>query len=111
MGVTILYGKSWGERGGQNKSTTGRRTISLDPEKVLSDKIEQGKVLDKDIQDIIKSGNSSLLKKLHAKENEQIKKKKTAENKYGITDSKLFDGIDSAGNFYKDIPLNKLEND
>ena len=109
MGVTLIFkGDGWA---GKKTTSTGRRTISLDPEKVLSDKIEQGKILDKDIQDIIKSGDAKLLKKLHAKENEQIKKKKTAENKYGITDSKLFDGIDSAGNFYKGTPLNKLEND
>ena len=110
MGVTIIY-KGSGWAGKKSETSSGRRSISLDPEKVLSDKIEQGKVLDKDIQDIIKSGDAKLLKKLHAKENEQIKKKKTAENKYGITDSKLFDGIDSAGCFYKDIKLDKLEND
>jgi hypothetical protein len=108
MGITLIFkGKDWGGK----STSTGRRTISLDPEKVLSDKIEQGKVLDKDIQDIIKSGDAKLLKKLHAKENEQIKKKSDMEQKYGINDKKLFDGIDSNNCFYKDIKLDKLEND
>jgi hypothetical protein len=106
MGITLIFkGKDWGGK----STSTGRRTISLDPEKVLSDKIEQGKVLDSDIQQILKSGDSKLLKKLYDKENKQRKKKLQLEDKLGITDHNVFQGVDDQGFLYKDIPLNKLE--
>ena len=108
--VTIIYGKSWGERGGQRPAANNRRSFSIDPEKILSEKIEQGNITDKDIQDITKSGDSKMLKKLTDKADRQLKKKTQLEDKLGISDRKCFQGVDNSGCLYSDIPLNKLEN-
>jgi len=106
--VNIIYGKSWGQRGGQSAV---RKSFSVSSEQALEGRIDKGSITDADIQQIIKSGDSKMMKKLKDKENVQRKKKSNMEQKYGITDKKLFDGVDSNNCFYKDIPLDKLEND
>jgi hypothetical protein len=104
MAITIIYkGDGWASktRGSSSKSFSIPR---MDPEQALHERIEKGSVTDSDISTIKKTGGK-LMKHLLTRENEQGKKIKDMKRQYGNT----FDGIDNDGNFYKDIPLDKIE--
>jgi hypothetical protein len=98
----IFKGSGWA---GKSSPSSGRRSFSAprSKEEELHRKIESGQLTDMDIQKIQESGDSSLMRKLTDKENEAIRRKSDVEGKLGITDSKLFDGVDKDGNLFKDI--------
>jgi hypothetical protein len=106
--MVIFKGSGWASK---ETSSSVRRSFSLSPEGKLYEKLEKGSLTDKDIQTIVKEGDSKMMKALENKANEKKKLKAETEAKLGIDDSRCFDGVDNDGNLYKDIPLNKLEND
>ena len=100
--VTILYGKSWGAKGGESSQ---RRSFAMSEEGKMVEKIGKGSLTDSDIQRITKDGDSAMMRRLEEKAHQNRKKKEDLEDRLGITDRKVFDGVDNSGNLYKDIPL------
>jgi hypothetical protein len=102
--VHIIYGKSWGARGGRSPSST-TRTFRMSDEGRMVEKMDKGSLTDSDIAKITKDGDSAMLRRLEEKANGNRRKKEDLEDKLGITDRKVFDGVDNDGNLYKDIPI------
>ena len=87
-----------GDKGGY---TAPRRAPQLDKEQVLSRKIEQGTIHDRDISDIQDHGSLGLKMKLEEKVNRGLKQREHLQRIHGS----IVDGKDDKGRLYKDITL------
>ena len=94
------------KRSGKSASFDAFKTeTSKDPEALLMKKVADGTVTDAEINLMVKRGGESL-RFMERRANSLKGNKEQLDRKYG---KGAFDGVDNAGNPYKDIPLNSVK--
>ena len=95
--------KKWGN--GDEVEVRSLKSSKVSDEERIYNSIENGKLTDRDIHDIQRKGDSRMMRTLEKKAEENKRRKSDLEDRLGIRDRKLFDGVDNNGNLYRDIPL------